>query len=86
MPAVPRLPVDMMGYWRLMGVREKGMHQRLKRIAPRLIKTRAEGLNARRETCNGIDPDPTRLSGRHSGRRRRGPDPRSTGGGGGGTP
>jgi hypothetical protein len=46
MPAVRRLPADMMGYWRLMGVDEKGMHQRLKAHRPELIETRAEGLNA----------------------------------------
>ena len=40
------LPADMAGCWLLMGVDEKGMHQRLKAHRPELIKTRAEGLNA----------------------------------------
>ena len=46
MPAVRHLAADMVGYWRLMGVDEKGIHQRLKAHRPELIKTRAEGLNA----------------------------------------
>ena len=38
MPAVRRLAADMVGPWRLMGVDEKGMHQRLKAHSPVLIK------------------------------------------------
>jgi adenylate cyclase len=42
MPAVRRLAAilaaDVVGYWRLMGVDEKGMHQRLKAHRRELIK------------------------------------------------
>ena len=37
-PAVRRLAADMVGYWRLMGVDAKGIHQRLKAHRPELIK------------------------------------------------
>ena len=36
----------MAGYWRLMGVDEKGMHQRLKAHRPELIKRELKVLNA----------------------------------------
>ena len=38
MPAVRRLAADMAGCGGLMGVDEKGMHQRLKAHSPELIK------------------------------------------------
>jgi len=46
MPAVRRLAADMVGPWRLLGVDEKGMHQRLKAHRPESHQTRAEGRNA----------------------------------------
>jgi hypothetical protein len=40
------LSADMAGCWRLMGVDEKGMHQRLKAHRPELIKRELKVLNA----------------------------------------
>ena len=43
---VRRLAAEMAGCWLLMGVDEKGMHQRLKGHHPELIKRELKVLNA----------------------------------------